>query len=393
MTLTKDNQKRFEVSIVIPCLNEVETIERVVKGILDNNSQAEYSFEIIVSDNGSDDGSLEVLAQLPVTIVNAKMRGYGAALTAGIEAASGDYIVMGDADDSYELENFSKFIAPLNQGSDMVIGNRFRGEIQPGAMPILHKWIGNPGLSLLGRLFFKVDIGDFHCGIRSFKRSEFLNLEIHAQGMEFATEMIAKASHQGLRITEIPTVLRKDGRSRPPHLNTWRDGWRHLKFMLAYAPDWSFLYPGIFLALMGSLIVLLDSTGSLNLLGRPIGAIGIITGVLFFLFGLIMLIIGMICSKVIYRVSTHRELRTITRLGLILQSSIFSKLTMTSQLIVTLWFLGLIQSWLDGRLDSTNELTRIKFGLVFLMITLSNFLIFVFNIVDYFLKRELKARH
>lgn len=251
--MTRDGGAPLELSIVMPCLNEAETLAVCVekaKSALERNGIAG---EVIVADNGSTDGSQEIAQAHGASVVRVPARGYGAALSAGFEAARGEYILMGDADDSYNFGDAPVFLARLREGYDLVMGNRFRGGIGPGAMPFLHRYLGNPVLSLLGRVLFKAPAGDFHCGLRAFSRSAWERLDLRTTGMEFASEMVVKASLMGLRISEVPTTLKKDGRSRPPHLRTWRDGWRHLRFLLMYSPRWLFLYPGFALMLVGFL--------------------------------------------------------------------------------------------------------------------------------------------
>ncbi|NLE98890.1 MAG: glycosyltransferase family 2 protein, partial [Propionibacterium sp.] len=207
--------------------------------------------EIVVADNGSTDGSQDIALAHGARVIDVPVRGYGAALQAGIAAARGEFVVMGDADDSYALEDIAPFIDELRAGADLVMGNRFKGGIAPGAMPWLHKYLGNPVLSYLGRLFFKIPVGDFHCGLRAFRRPRILELGLRTQGMEFASEMVVRSALNRLTMREVPTTLRPDGRSRSPHLRTWSDGWRHLKFLLALSPRWMFYYPGLALLLIG----------------------------------------------------------------------------------------------------------------------------------------------
>jgi glycosyltransferase involved in cell wall biosynthesis len=207
--------------------------------------------EVVVADNGSVDGSQEIAIREGARVVNVKTRGYGAALMAGIEAATGEYVLMADADDSYDFFHLPRFVEALDHGADLVMGNRFQGGIQPGAMPFLHRYLGNPVLSFLGRLFFRAPVNDFHCGIRAFRKSAVQHLNLQTTGMEYASEMVVKATLAGLKIAEVPTTLSPDGRSHPPHLRTWRDGWRHLRFLLLYSPRWLFFYPGMLLFLMG----------------------------------------------------------------------------------------------------------------------------------------------
>lgn len=241
----------IELTILMPCLNEALTLPACIAKAQDFLIRSGVRGEILVSDNGSSDGSQTLAMACGARVVSVPVRGYGAALIAGIEAAKGRYIVMGDADDSYDFGALDSFVAALRHGSQLVVGNRFRGAILPGAMPPLHRYLGNPVLSFVGRLFFKSPIGDFHCGLRGFERQAILQLGLCCEGMEFASEMIVKASLSHLRIAEVPTTLSPDGRDRPPHLRTWRDGWRHLRFLLLFTPRWLFLYPGAALALLG----------------------------------------------------------------------------------------------------------------------------------------------
>jgi glycosyltransferase involved in cell wall biosynthesis len=242
------------VTIVMPCLNEAETLGICVRKALGAIRDAGVSGEVIVADNGSTDGSVEIAVAEGACVINVPVRGYGAALLAGFEGARGKYVLMADADDSYDFSHLPRFLLALESGSDLVMGNRFRGEIKPGAMPFLHRYLGNPVLSYLGRLFFGIPVGDFHCGIRAFRKDALLELKLRTTGMEFASEMVVKSSLMGLKISEVPTTLSPDGRSRAPHLRTWRDGWRHLRFLLLYSPRWLFLYPGLTAALTGFLL-------------------------------------------------------------------------------------------------------------------------------------------
>jgi glycosyltransferase involved in cell wall biosynthesis len=244
----------MELSIILPCLNEAETLAvcvRKARGFLERH--AIYG-EVIVADNGSTDGSQEIAQQNGARLVPVPERGYGAALLGGIRAARGKYAIMGDADDSYDLANLEAFVEKLREGADLVMGNRFRGGIAPGAMPVLHRYLGNPVLSALGRIFFKVPVNDFHCGLRGFNVASVRRLGLITSGMEFASEMVVRASLEGLHIEEVATTLKPDGRSRAPHLKTWSDGWRHLKFLLMYSPKWLFLYPGLALLVLGGIL-------------------------------------------------------------------------------------------------------------------------------------------
>jgi glycosyltransferase involved in cell wall biosynthesis len=244
------------VTILMPCLNEAETlafcVDQAVAALHDNN----VSGEVLIADNGSTDGSQQIAIDHGAHVVAVPVRGYGAALMAGIEAAHSKYILMADADASYDFGQLPRFLEKLEEGNDLVMGNRFSGEIKPGAMPPLHRYLGNPVLSFIGRLFFRIPVRDFHCGIRAMRRDAILGLNLRTTGMEFASEMVVKSSLADLRLAEVPTTLSPDGRSRPPHLRTWRDGWRHLRFLLLFSPRWLFFYPGIFIFFAGIVLSL-----------------------------------------------------------------------------------------------------------------------------------------
>lgn len=220
----------IELSIVMPCLNEAETLAVCINKAQSFFERENINGEVIIADNGSTDGSQKIATDLNARMVNVPQKGYGSALRGGIEAANGKYVIMGDADDSYDFSNLMPYVIKLREGYDLVMGNRFKGGIKKGAMPFLHKYLGNPVLSFIGRLFFKSKIGDFHCGLRGFSKEAYYKMELKTTGMEFASEMIVKSSLKDLKITEVNTILSPDGRSRPPHLNTWRDGWRHYGF-------------------------------------------------------------------------------------------------------------------------------------------------------------------
>lgn len=251
-----DSSSLLELSIIMPCLNEAETLATCIKKAQEYLEQHNISGEVLIADNGSQDGSQAIATEIGARIVNVKQKGYGSALRGGISAARGQFIIMGDADDSYDFTQLNPFINKLREGYDLVMGNRFKGGIETGAMPFLHKYLGNPVLTWIGKLFFGCPCNDFHCGLRGFKKTAIESLNLRTTGMEFASEMVVKASLYNLKITEVPTTLSPDGRSRPPHLRTWRDGWRHLRFLLLYSPRWLFLYPGLFLMLLGLLSTL-----------------------------------------------------------------------------------------------------------------------------------------
>jgi glycosyltransferase involved in cell wall biosynthesis len=241
----------IELSVVMPCLNERETVGVCVRKALAALEDAGIRGEVIVADNGSTDGSVEIALAEGARVVNIAEKGYGSALKGGILASRGEYVLMADSDDSYDFSHAPRFLQQLRSGSDLVMGNRFLGGISSQAMPLLHRYLGNPVLSGIGRLFFKSPCGDFHCGMRGFRRDSFLRMDIRSTGMEFASEMVVKASLLGMKVSEVPTTLSPDGRNRAPHLRTWRDGWRHLRFLLMYSPRWLFLYPGILLMAVG----------------------------------------------------------------------------------------------------------------------------------------------
>ena len=246
-----DSGSDVELSIVMPCLNESVTLATCIRHARTFLDRSGVSGEVVIADNGSTDGSQDVAVAEGARVVAVHERGYGAALIGGIAASRGTYVAMGDADDSYDFEGLGPFLDELRSGADLVMGNRFRGGIEPGAMPRLHRYVGNPILSFVGRLFFDAPVSDFHCGLRAFRRDAITALDLRTSGMELASEMVVKACLAELDVREVPTTLRRDGRDRRPHLRSFRDGWRHLRFLLLYSPRWLFLYPGLLLTLAG----------------------------------------------------------------------------------------------------------------------------------------------
>jgi glycosyltransferase involved in cell wall biosynthesis len=254
----------------MPCLNEAETIARCIEKARLGIQRAGVPGEVIIADNGSTDGSQAIAKNLGARVVPVKEKGYGSALRGGIRAALGKWIVMADADDSYDFSEVDRFVRKLQEGFDLVMGCRLPvggGTILPGAMPWKNRWLGNPGLSFVGRFFFKCPAHDFHCGMRGFTRTAFEKMELQTTGMDFASEMVIKATLRRFKITEVPITLHPDGRSRPPHLKPWRDGWRHLRFMLIYSPRWLFLAPGLLLSALGIILAAALSVNDIKIGG------------------------------------------------------------------------------------------------------------------------------
>jgi glycosyltransferase involved in cell wall biosynthesis len=285
-TAPRPDTSVIELSIVLPCLNEAETLEVCVRKAQRSLDELGVVGEVIVADNGSTDGSQDIARANGARVVDVPRRGYGAALAAGIEAAGGEYVLMADADDSYALDDLGGFLTELRNGAELVMGNRFQGGIKPGAMPFLHRYLGNPVLSRLGRLFFRIPVGDFHCGMRAFRRDKILELGLRTSGMEFASEMVVRASLNHLKIAEVPTTLSPDGRSRAPHLKTWRDGWRHLRFLLAFSPRWLLYYPSMFLQIIGLIGLLWLSFGPQEIGGVGFGLQSMLAFATMFIVGL-----------------------------------------------------------------------------------------------------------
>ena len=243
-----------ELSVVMPCLNEARSLAGCIQEAQAAMAAANITGEVVIADNGSTDGSIEIARQCGARVAPVVEKGYGHALRGGIAAASGRFIIMGDADGSYNFGHLPRFVEELRAGYDLVMGNRFLGGIEPGAMPWKNRYLGNPTLSFIGRLFFSTTLGDFHCGLRGFSAEAYRRMNLRTTGMEFASEMVIKSVVSGLKVTEVPTTLRPDRRDRPPHLRPWRDGWRHLRFMLLFSPRWLFFYPGVALMLAGLLV-------------------------------------------------------------------------------------------------------------------------------------------
>jgi glycosyltransferase involved in cell wall biosynthesis len=263
-TSKRARPQELELTILMPCLNEAETVQVCVEKALSFLERAGVTGEVLIADNGSTDGSQALAEAAGARVVGVLDKGYGAALIGGVEAARGRFVIMGDADDSYDFANLDTILAELRAGGQLVMGNRFKGGIAKGAMPFLHRYLGNPVLSFLGQLFFRIPVGDFHCGLRGFSREAILTLGLKSPGMEFASEMVVKSALNHLDIRETPTTLKPDGRSRRPHLKTWSDGWRHLRFLLLHSPKFLFIYPGAILSLLGLAGVAVLSRGAIH---------------------------------------------------------------------------------------------------------------------------------
>jgi glycosyltransferase involved in cell wall biosynthesis len=326
-------QDSVDVSVVIPCLNEANSIGICVSKAMEAFPTAGLHGEVVVADNGSTDGSIEIAEKLGAHVVRVEARGYGSALRAGIAAARGAFIVMGDADDSYDFSEVPRFVDKWRQGNDVVMGNRFRGEIKPGAMPWHHKYVGNPALSSLLNLFFHTGIGDSHCGMRGFTRAVYERMDLRSTGMEFASEFVIKAAQLGAKMAEIPITLWPDKRGRPPHLRSFRDGWRHLRFMLLYAPNWLFVLPGAAFVLLGLVMVFWLLPGPRVISPRvTLDVHTMIFGVIFTLLGAQILSIGAFAKVFSYAerfdhsgtVSLKRVLKRVTlESGLMLGGVLF----------------------------------------------------------------------
>lgn len=324
----------------MPCLNEAETLATCIRKAKEFIQSTGISAEILVADNGSTDGSREIALAEGARLVPVPVRGYGAALLGGIEAARGRYIIMGDADDSYDFTNLGAFVEELRRGADLVMGNRFQGGIARGAMPWSHRYLGNPVLSWLGRLFFKIPIGDFHCGLRGFRTDRARALGLSTLGMEFASEMVVRSALAGYKLTEVPTTLAKDGRSRPPHLRTWRDGWRHLRFLLLYSPRWLFLYPGIVLLLLGLLGIAALFPGDLPIGGTTLGIHTFVASCMAVLIG----IQGIAFATVARRYATLRGLLPPSRYSKALAGLTSERLLLVGAALFVISLIGLFWS-------------------------------------------------
>jgi glycosyltransferase involved in cell wall biosynthesis len=360
-----------EVSVVIPCLNEANSLGFCIEKALAAFRSASLHGEVFVADNGSTDGSIHIAESLGARVVHVKERGYGAALKAGIAASRGKFVIMGDADDSYDFGEVPNFVAKLREGNDLVMGNRFKGGIQPGAMPPLHKYFGNPGLTALLNLLFHARIGDSYCGLRGFTREMYDRLDVRSSGMEFALEMVIKSAQIGARIAEIPIVLWPDKRGRPPHLRSFRDGWRSLRFMLMYAPNWLYLLPGMLFLIAGLALVFWLLPGQRRISERIVLDIHtMIFGVIFTLLGAQILSIGAFAKVFSYaarfdrrQISLQRALRKVTlEVGLLSGAAIF-----LAGFVGCAW---ITWGWASHGFGELNEIRQILFWSMWLFLGL-----------------------
>lgn len=337
--------EQLKVSAVIPCLNEELTIGNCIAKVFNAFTQMGIAGEVIVADNGSSDLSVEIAKGLGARVVHQPIRGYGAALRKGIEEARGEIIIMADADESYDWSAIAPFVRKIDEGYDLVMGNRFKGGIMPGAMPFLHRYLGNPVLSALARMAFGVHIGDFHCGMRAFRKQVVQRLLLQTDGMELATEMIANAAHQSLRITEIPTRLYPDKRNRPPHLRSFRDGWRHLRFIMTYAPDHLYMAPGLGLLGIGVALQALLVSGPVYVNDFYLGIHFLALGALLSLTGFNILNLGVMAKALMAQKYAGLRSRTIDFLrhrfslewGLILGSALIAVGLVADAIILIQW--------------------------------------------------------
>lgn len=378
-----------EATVVMPCLNEAETLATCINEAMAAFKDSGISGEVIIADNGSTDGSQGIAISLGARVVAVSEKGYGNALMGGIEAARGRYVLMGDSDASYDFGHVPRFVEKLREGYDLVMGNRFQGGIEPGAMPWKHRWIGNPVLSGIGRLFFHCPAGDFHCGLRGFSKAAYARMELSTTGMEFASEMVIKSTLNGLKITEIPTVLRPDGRSRPPHLRSWRDGWRHLRFMLLYCPRWLFVMTGMLLFVSGSLaMAAIGFYGELMIGGVALSVNSSLAAAMMALVGFQLLITGTFARQFASAIGIHPQQRFLDRMErhASLESGII--LGLIAVVVGFVWFASAILKWravgygpMTADLSVTRVIPSLFLGMVGIQTVFGSFLMSMIRLI------------
>ena len=348
----------FHYTVVMPCLNEERTLAGCIREAQIGAEVSGKQVEIIVADNGSSDRSVEIAQELNCRVINVNVKGYGAALDAGIRAASSNFVVMGDSDLSYNFTEAPRFLAELEKGFDMVIGNRFAGGIETGAMPWHHRYIGNPILSRIGRLFFRIPISDFHCGLRAVRVSKYLQAAPTTTGMEFATEMIARFANVGADFTEIPIKLRKDGRNRKPHLRSFPDGWRHLKMILLFSPQYFLLYPGVTLLILGTYGLLSFAlTGTIDLLIAKGNVQASIFSLVSFMLGLQLMTASFI-SMAVAKAKLVTRFKPWESLEKVLTSKLFLTSSIALSLVGVFWLASIGSIWLQNDFPSVNPLSE-----------------------------------
>ena len=344
--ITEQNCFPIEDTVVMPCLNESETLATGIQEALSAVEANGIAGEVVIADNGSTDGSQAIAISCGARVVQVTAKGYGSALMGGIAAASGEFIVMGDSDASYNFGHVPRFVEKLREGYDLVMGNRFLGGIEPGAMPWHHYWIGNPILSGIGRLFFGCPVRDFHCGLRGFRKDAIERLQLSTTGMEFASEMVIKATLQGLRIAELPTTLRPDGRSRPPHLRSFRDGWRHLRFMLLFCPRWLFVMSGMSLFVPGLIVIAtIGFTRGVRVAGTELSVNTSLAASMLALVGFQLMMTGTFARQFASAIGIHPPQRMLTRVERHTSLEFGIVLGLIAVLAGGLWFLSAFLLW------------------------------------------------
>lgn len=383
-----DTNLNIEFTILMPCLNEAETLEICIQKAQKSIHEHGLTAEVLIADNGSTDGSQEIAQKNGARVIDVATKGYGSALKAGIQNASGTYIIMGDADDSYNFSDLGPFIQKLREGYDLVMGNRFAGGIEKGAMPALHRYLGNPVLSFIGRLFFKIPVRDFHCGLRGFRRQSVQELGLVCDGMEFASEMVVKAAKKNSRIAEVPTTLSPDGRSRPPHLNSWRDGWRHLKFLLIYSPRWLFLYPGLFLSGTGVIALMALYMGPVKLFGFHLDIHTMLYAAANTILGLQLIQVSMLTRQLGTKLNlfdSNRFLRIIRETITIELLIVLGVLTI---LAGTFWTIDALSVWKDQQFGVLYPTKTMRTVIMAVTLTISGVQILIYaffaSVIDFF---------